>query len=144
GQPSHDLAAARPFDDFDINAVGTLNLLEAVRQHHRDAVFCLMSTNKVYGNAPNERQLVELPTRWDYAVETEREGIDESCRTDRSLHSLFGVSKLAADMMVQEYGRYFQIRTVCYRSGCVTGGSHSAAEMHGFLAYVMRATAEGR
>ena len=143
-QPSHDLARDRPFDDFEVNAVGTLNLLEAVRQHRRETPFIFMSTNKVYGDAPNERPLVERATRWEYADPADREGIDETCRVDATLHSLFGASKLAADVMVQEYGRYFGIPTVCFRGGCLTGPNHSAAELHGFLAYVARALREGR
>lgn len=143
-QPSHDLAARRPFDDFDVNAVGTLNLLEATRQHRPDAVFCFLSTNKVYGEAPNELPLIELKTRWDYARPEDRDGIGETCRIDQCLHSLFGAGKVAADIMVQEYGRYFGMKTACFRGGCFTGSHHSAAELHGFLAYVMRATAEGR
>jgi CDP-paratose 2-epimerase len=143
-QPSHDLAATRAFDDFDVNAVGTLNLLEATRRFRPEAAFCFTSTNKVYGDSPNELPLVELPTRWDYASPEHYAGIDETCRIDRSLHSIFGASKVAADVMVQEYGRYFGMKTACFRGGCLTGSHHSAAELHGFLAYVMRATAEGR
>jgi CDP-paratose 2-epimerase len=143
-QPSHDLAASRPFDDFDVNAVGTLNLLEATRQHTPDAVFCFLSTNKVYGDAPNELPLVEQETRWDYANPEDYDGIAETFRIDQSKHSLFGASKVAADVMVQEYGRYFGIKTACFRGGCLTGSAHSAAELHGFLAYVMRACAERR
>lgn len=143
-QPSHDLAAKRPFDDFDVNAVGTLNLLEATRRHRPEATFCFMSTNKVYGDAPNEVPLVELETRWEYARPEDFGGITEECRIDRSKHSLFGVSKVAADVMVQEYGRYFGMKTVCLRGGCLTGESHSAAELHGFLAYLARCVVEGR
>ncbi len=143
-QPSHDLARDRPFDDFEVNAVGTLNLLEAVRQHARETPFVFMSTNKVYGDAPNELPLVEQATRWEYADPDDWEGIDETCRVDATLHSLFGASKLAADVLVQEYGRYFGIPTVCFRGGCLTGPNHSAAELHGFLAYVARALREGR
>src|ERR671939_447042 len=140
-QPSHDLAAQRPFDDFDVNAVGTLNLLEAVRAHAPEAPFAFLSTNKVYGDAPNELELVELETRYDYA--DGRDGIDETCRIDASTHSLFGASKLAADVLVQEYGRYFGLPTVCFRGGCLTGPNHSGAELHGFLAYVARALRDG-
>src|SRR2546421_12028142 len=140
-QPSHDLAAKRPFDDFDVNAVGTLNLLEAVRQHAPEAPFAFLSTNKVYGDAPNDLELVELPTRWEYA--DGRDGIDESMRIDKTMHSLFGASKVAADILVQEYGRYFGMPTVCLRGGCLTGPNHSGAELHGFLAYVARAAREG-
>jgi CDP-paratose 2-epimerase len=143
-QPSHDLAARRPFDDFDVNAGGTLNLLEAARQHCPESPFIFLSTNKVYGEAPNEKALRELSTRWDYAAPTDWEGIDETCRVDATLHSLFGASKLAADVMVQEYGRYFGMPTVCYRGGCLTGPNHSSAELHGFLAYLARAVKEGR
>jgi len=142
-QPSHDLAASRPFDDFDVNAVGTLNLLEAVRRHAPETPFVFMSTNKVYGDAPNELPLVELETRWDYAEPAQREGIDETMRLDASLHSLFGASKVAADVLVQEYGRYFGLPTVCFRGGCLTGPHHAGAELHGFLAYLARAAAEG-
>ena len=140
-QPSHDLAAQRPFDDFDVNAVGTLNLLEAARAHAPEAPFAFLSTNKVYGDAPNELELVELETRWDYA--DGRDGIDESMRIDKTMHSLFGASKVAADVLVQEYGRYFGLPTVCFRGAPLTGPNHSAAELHGFLAYVARAAREG-
>ncbi len=143
-QPSHDLAKDRPFDDFHINAVGTLNLLEATRLHCPETPFIFMSTNKVYGDAPNELPLKELETRWDYANEADYHGIAEDCRVDACLHSLFGASKLAADIMVQEYGRYFNIPTVCLRGGCLTGPNHSGAELHGFLAYLARAIKEGR
>lgn len=142
-QPSHDLAASRPFDDFEVNAIGTLNLLEATRQHCPAATFIFMSTNKVYGDAPNELPLVELETRWDYAREEDYEGIDESCRIDASMHSLFGVSKAAADLMVQEYGRYFGMHTVCFRGGCLTGPNHRGVELHGFLAYLVKCGREG-
>jgi CDP-paratose 2-epimerase len=143
-QPSHDLAARRPFDDFDINAVGTLNLLEAARRSCPDSPFVFLSTNKVYGDAPNELALVELETRYDYADPALREGIDETCRIDATLHSLFGASKAAADLLVQEYGRYYGMPTVCFRGGCLTGRSHASAELHGFLAYVARCVREGR
>lgn len=143
-QPSHDLAAQRPFDDFDINATGTLNLLEAVRQYCAESPFVYMSTNKVYGDAPNELPLVELETRYEYARTEDFHGIAEDCRVDASLHSLFGASKLAADVMVQEYGRYFGLPTSCFRGGCLTGPNHSGAELHGFLAYLARAVREGR
>jgi CDP-paratose 2-epimerase len=143
-QPSHDLAAQRPFDDFEVNALATLNLLEAAREHCPESPFVFMSTNKVYGDAPNELPLVELETRFDYADPTQREGIDETMRIDRSMHSLFGASKVAADVLVQEYGRYFGLPTVCFRGGCLTGPYHSGAELHGFLAYVARAIREGR
>ncbi len=143
-QPSHDLAATRPFDDFDVNAVGTLNLLEASRQFAAESPFIFMSTNKVYGDAPNELPLVESPTRYDYADDGDFNGITEACRIDATLHSLFGASKVAADIIVQEYGRYFNLPTVCFRGGCLTGSAHSGAELHGFLAYLVRAVAEGR
>ena len=143
-QPSHDLAKDRPFDDFDINAVGTLNLLEAVRRFAAESPFIFMSTNKVYGDAPNDRALLELETRWEYADPADFNGIDEHCRIDACLHSLFGASKAAADLMVQEYGRYFQMPTVCLRGGCLTGPNHSGAELHGFLAYLAKATKDGR
>jgi CDP-paratose 2-epimerase len=140
-QPSHDLAAERPFDDFEVNANGTLNLLEAARQHAPESPFAFLSTNKVYGDAPNELPLVELETRWDYA--NGRDGVDESCRIDATMHSLFGASKAAADLLVQEYGRYFGMPTVCFRGGCLTGPRHSGVELHGFLAYLARAAREG-
>lgn len=143
-QPSHDLAKDRPFDDFEVNASATLNLLEAARRHVPESPFVFMSTNKVYGDAPNERPLVELETRWEYADPADWNGITEDCRIDSSLHSLFGASKLAADVMVQEYGRYFGMPTVCLRAGCLTGARHASAELHGFLAYVARAVREGR
>jgi len=143
-QPSHDLAASRPFDDFDVNAVGTLNLLEATRRFRPEASFCFMSTNKVYGDAPNELPLVEMETRWEYAHAEDFDGISESCRIDQSKHSLFGASKVAADILVQEYGRYFGMKTLVLRGGCLTGSAHSAAELHGFLAYLARAVVEGR
>ncbi|MGQ0800760.1 MAG: NAD-dependent epimerase/dehydratase family protein [Pseudomarimonas sp.] len=143
-QPSHDLAASRPFDDFDVNAGGTLNLLEATRRFRPEATFCFLSTNKVYGDAPNELPLVELETRWEYANAGDLAGINETCRIDQSKHSLFGASKVAADVMVQEYGRYFGMKTVCLRGGCLTGSAHSGAELHGFLAYLARCVVEGR
>jgi CDP-paratose 2-epimerase len=143
-QPSHDLAASRPFDDFDVNAVGTLNLLEAARRSCPEAPFAFLSTNKVYGDAPNELSLVEFETRWDYADPAQKDGIDETCRIDATMHSLFGASKVAADILVQEYGRYFGMPTVCFRGGCLTGPHHSGAELHGFLAYIARAIREGR
>jgi CDP-paratose 2-epimerase len=142
-QPSHDLAKSRPFDDFDVNAVGTVNLLEGTRQHASEAPFILMSTNKVYGDAPNERPLVELPTRWEYAEAADYCGIDERCRIDQSKHSLFGASKVAADVMTQEYGRYFNMPTVCFRGGCLTGPQHSGVELHGFLSYLVKVAVSG-
>jgi CDP-paratose 2-epimerase len=136
-QPSHDLAAKRPFDDFDVNAAGTLNLLESCRRHTPDAVFVHMSTNKVYGDAPNRIKLKELETRWDYDDPRYAEGIAEDFPIDQSLHSLFGASKLAGDVMAQEYGRYFGLRTGIFRGGCLTGPSHSGVELHGFLNYLV-------
>jgi CDP-paratose 2-epimerase len=143
-QPSHDLAASRPFDDFDVNALGTMNLLEATRRHAPEAAFAFMSTNKVYGDVPNELPLRELETRWDYALPEHRDGIDETMRIDQSKHSIFGANKVAADVMVQEYGRYFGMKTACFRGGCLTGPAHSAAELHGFLAYLVKCVHEGR
>lgn len=143
-QPSHDLAASRPFDDFDVNAVGTLNLLEAARLSCPDSPFVHMSTNKVYGDAPNEIRLQELPTRWDYADPAYGDGITESFRIDQSKHSIFGASKVAADVMVQEYGRYFGMPTCCLRGGCLTGPNHSGVELHGFLSYLIRCNLEGK
>ena len=143
-QPSHDLAASRPFDDFDVNAGGTLNLLEAARQFCAEAPFINMSTNKVYGDAPNELELVELETRWDYADPRFFEGIPETFRIDQSKHSLFGASKLAADVYVQEYGRYFDMPTCNLRGGCLTGPTHSGVELHGFLSYLIKCNLEGK
>src|SRR5262249_6555562 len=137
-QPSHGLAARMPFEDFDTNAVGTLNLLEGLRRHQPEAVFILMSTNKVYGDAPNERPLIELETRWEYADEADYHGIAEDCRIDRTLHSLFGASKVAADVMAQEYGRYFGLKVGIFRGGCLTGPQHSGVELHGFLSYLVK------
>lgn len=143
-QPSHDLAATRPFDDFDVNATGTLNLLEATRRVCPEAVFIFMSTNKVYGDAPNELPLKELPSRWDYARSEDYEGISEDMRIDRSKHSIFGASKAAADLMTQEYGRYFDMRTTALRGGCLTGPNHSGVELHGFLSYLVKVQLQGR
>ncbi|MFM9058878.1 MAG: NAD-dependent epimerase/dehydratase family protein [Planctomycetaceae bacterium] len=143
-QPSHDRAAAIPFDDFDTNAVGTLNLLEAARRAVPEAPFVHMSTNKVYGDAPNELSLVELDTRWDYADPAYAHGIPETFRIDACKHSLFGASKVAADVMVQEYGRYFGMPTCCLRGGCLTGPAHSGVELHGFLSYLVKCNLEGR
>lgn len=143
-QPSHDLAASRPFDDFDVNAGGTLNLLEATRRHAPDAVFVHMSTNKVYGDRPNTLKLKELPTRWDYDEPTFFNGIPEDFSIDQSKHSLFGASKIAADVMVQEYGRYFGLKTCCLRGGCLTGPNHTGVELHGFLSYLVKCNLEGR
>ncbi|EMI15657.1 NAD-dependent epimerase/dehydratase [Rhodopirellula maiorica SM1] len=143
-QPSHDKAAAIPFLDFEVNAVGTLNLLEATRQFAPDAVFCHMSTNKVYGDAPNELPLKELDTRWEYANPEDFDGIDESCRIDQTMHSLFGASKTAADVLAQEYGKYFGLKTGVFRGGCLTGASHSGVELHGFLSYLVHVAVVGK
>jgi CDP-paratose 2-epimerase len=143
-QPSHDRAAAIPFLDFEVNAVGTLNLLEAARQACPETPFAHMSTNKVYGDLPNSIPLAELETRWEYADPKYREGIPESFSIDQSKHSLFGASKVAGDIMVQEYGRYFNMPTCCLRGGCLTGPNHSGVELHGFLSYLVRCNLEGR
>jgi CDP-paratose 2-epimerase len=143
-QPSHDRAADIPFDDFDTNAVGTLNLLEAARRHTAEKPFVYLSTNKVYGDRPNTILLAELPTRWDYADPAFAEGIPESFSIDQSLHSLFGASKVAADVLVQEYGRYFDMPTCALRGGCLTGPNHSGVELHGFLSYLVKCNLEGR
>jgi len=143
-QPSHDRAAAIPFDDFDTNAGGTLNLLEAARRACPESPFVHMSTNKVYGDLPNSIPLRELETRWDYDGAQYQEGIPESFSIDQSKHSLFGASKVAADVMVQEYGRYFGLPTCCLRGGCLTGPNHSGVELHGFLSYLVRCNLEGR
>ncbi len=143
-QPSHDRAAAIPFDDFDTNAVGTLNFLEAARRFCPESPFIHMSTNKVYGDRPNTIPLVELETRWDYADPAYEHGIAEDFSIDQSKHSLFGASKVAADVMVQEYGRYFNMPTCCLRGGCLTGPNHSGVELHGFLSYLVKCNLEGR
>ena len=143
-QPSHDRAAAIPFDDFDTNAGGTLNLLEAARRTCPEAPFVHMSTNKVYGDAPNRLELAELETRWDYADPAWAHGIAEDFTIDHSTHSLFGASKLAADIMVQEYGRYFNMPTCCLRGGCLTGPNHSGVELHGFLSFLVKCNLEER
>lgn len=143
-QPSHDWAARDPHMDFSVNANGTLNLLEATRKFCPEAAFIFTSTNKVYGDTPNRLPLMELETRWEidpshkYVV-----GIDEQMSIDQTLHSLFGASKVAADVLVQEYGRYFGMKTACFRGGCLTGPNHSGTALHGFLAYLMRCTATG-
>ena len=143
-QPSHDWAAQEPSTDFDINAVGTLNLLEATRRHSPEAVFIFTSTNKVYGDRPNALPFIELDTRWEIEPgHTYEQGIREDMPIDFCLHSVFGASKVAADVMVQEYGRYFGMRTACFRSGTLTGPHHSAVQLHGFLAYVMRCAMTG-
>jgi len=145
-QPSHDLAAREPFVDFDINAVGTLNLLEATRRHCTDAVFMFLSTNKVYGDNPNFLPLVEVGPRFECepAHPFAAFGIDESMSIDQTRHSLFGASKAAADILVQEYGRYFNMKTGCFRAGCLTGPGHSGAELHGFLNYLMVCAVTGK
>jgi CDP-paratose 2-epimerase len=143
-QPSHDLAASRPFDDFDVNAGGTLNLLEAARKYAPEAVFVHMSTNKVYGDRPNTIPLKELASRWEYDDRLYQNGITEEFPIDQSKHSLFGASKVAGDVMVQEYGRYFGMKTCCLRGGCLTGPNHSGVELHGFLSYLVRCNVEGR
>ena len=143
-QPSHDRAAAIPFEDFDTNAVGTMNLLEAARQACPESPFAHMSTNKVYGDAPNRIALRELATRWDYADPAYAEGIPETFTIDQSKHSLFGASKVAGDVMVQEYGRYFNMPTCCLRGGCLTGPNHAGVELHGFLSYLVKCNLEGR
>jgi CDP-paratose 2-epimerase len=142
-QPSHDKARDIPLLDFEVNALGTVNLLEATRQYCPDAAFILMSTNKVYGEAPNEIPLSELETRYDYARVEDFEGVNETCRIDRTLHSLFGASKAAADLVAQEYGRYFGLNVGVFRGGCLTGPSHSGVELHGFLSYLVKVTMSG-
>jgi CDP-paratose 2-epimerase len=143
-QPSHDWAAREPETDFAVNAVGTLHLLEACRAHADGATFIFTSTNKVYGDTPNRLPLVELETRLDLPRDHPwYEGIDLSMSIDRSMHSLFGVSKVAADLMVQEYGRYFEMPTVAFRCGCLTGPNHAGAELHGFLSYLLRCIVAG-
>ncbi|HEX4083925.1 MAG TPA: NAD-dependent epimerase/dehydratase family protein [Chthoniobacteraceae bacterium] len=143
-QPSHDRAAAIPFDDFDTNAGGTLNLLEAARQFCPESPFVHMSTNKVYGDAPNRIALLETGARWDYADPAYAEGIPETFTIDQSKHSLFGASKVAADIMVQEYGRYFNMPTCCLRGGCLTGPNHTGVELHGFLSYLVKCNLTNR
>lgn len=137
-QPSHDKAASIPFDDFEINANGTLHLLESVRQTNKDCIFIHMSTNKVYGDKPNYIDLKELDTRYEYNDSNYINGIPETFSIDQSTHSLFGASKVASDVLVQEYGNYFQIPTVCLRGGCLTGENHSGVELHGFLNYLVK------
>lgn len=144
-QPSHDWAAGDPHTDFGVNAMGTLNLLEATRLHTPDAAFIFTSTNKVYGDLPNSLPLQDLDTRLELPVDHPWfGGIDTTMSIDRSTHSLFGVSKAAADLLVQEYGRYFHIPTVCFRGGCLTGPSHAGTRLHGFLSYLMRCTVTGQ
>jgi CDP-paratose 2-epimerase len=145
-QPSHDWAVRDPMTDFTVNANGTLSLLEATRKHAPDAVFIFVSTNKVYGDRPNQLPLVEHATRYELAPQHEwaKLGFPEEMPIDRCLHSLFGASKVAADVLVQEYGRYFGMRTGCFRGGCLTGPGHSGAQLHGFLAYLMRCAVTGK
>jgi CDP-paratose 2-epimerase len=143
-QPSHDRAAAIPFLDFEVNALGTLNMLEAARQACPESPFIHMSTNKVYGDRPNAIPMKELETRWDYADAVYANGIPEEFSIDQSKHSLFGASKVASDVMVQEYGRYFNMPTCCLRGGCLTGPNHSGVELHGFLSYLIKCNVEGR
>jgi CDP-paratose 2-epimerase len=144
-QPSHDWAASDPQTDFTVNANGTLNLLEATRRHCPDAPFIFCSTNKVYGDRPNGLPLVELPTRLELPEDHRWfAGIDCSMSIDASTHSLFGVSKAAADLLVQEYGRYFRLPTMCVRGGCLTGPNHAGTRLHGFLSYLMRCTISGQ
>ncbi|MEJ2009574.1 MAG: NAD-dependent epimerase/dehydratase family protein [Acidobacteriota bacterium] len=141
-QPSHDRAASIPYEDFDVNAAGTLNLLVAARDFCRDAPFCFLSTNKVYGDRPNSLPLVEHPKRYDFA--DGRDGIDETMSIDACLHSVFGASKVAADVMCQEFGRYFQMPVGVFRAGCMTGPQHAAVQLHGFLAYLIDCAVSGR
>jgi CDP-paratose 2-epimerase len=143
-QPSHDRAAAIPFDDFDTNAVGTLNLLEAARRACPESPFVYLSTNKVYGDRPNTIRLQELATRWDYDDPAYADGIPETFPIDQSKHSLFGASKVAGDVMVQEYGRYFSMPTCCLRGGCLTGPNHTGVELHGFLSYLVKCNLDQR
>lgn len=140
-QPSHDKAASIPYDDFDVNAVGTLNLLVAAKDFCRESPFCFTSTNKVYGDRPNDLPLKETETRWDY---TDRDGIDETMSIDQCLHSLFGASKVAADVLCQEFGRYFQMPVGIFRGGCLTGPQHAAVELHGYLAYIVICAITGK
>ncbi len=148
-QPSHDWAAKEPFTDFDVNAVGTLNLLEAFRLHSPNGVFIFTSTNKVYGDRPNKVNLIEEETRYEYAKKQEMagvslKGISEEMKIDDSLHSLFGASKVAADILCQEYGRYFDLDIGIFRGGCLTGSQHSAVELHGFLTYIVDCAVNGK
>lgn len=144
-QPSHDWAAKEPFTDFSVNANGTLNVLEMTRQHCPDAVFIFTSTNKVYGDSPNRLPLLEMEKRWEIDSDHPyfNEGIDENMSIDHCLHSLFGASKVAADVLVQEYGRYFGMKTGVFRGGCLTGPNHSGTMLHGFLAYLMKCAVQG-
>lgn len=141
-QPSHDRAATIPFEDFDTNAVGTFNLLEATRRYSLNVPFVHMSTNKVYGDAPNEIEMNELEKRFDYSDPAFEHGISEGLRIDQTKHSLFGASKVSADISVQEYGRYFNMPTACLRGGCLTGPNHTGVELHGFLSYLVKCNLE--
>ena len=143
-QPSHDRAAHIPFDDFDTNAVGTFNLLESLRRYSTNVPFIHLSTNKVYGDAPNEIKMIELPMRYEYDDINFKDGIAENFRIDQSKHSLFGASKVSADISVQEYGRYFNMPTACLRGGCLTGPNHAGVELHGFLSYLIKCNIEER
>ena len=143
-QPSHDRAAKIPFLDFEVNAVGTLNLLEATRQYCPESPFVHLSTNKVYGDSPNKLELTEMATRWEFKGKYFKKGIDESLSIDSSTHSIFGLSKASADLLVREYGRYFNIPTCVLRGGCLTGQSHSGVELHGFLNYLIRCNLKGK
>jgi CDP-paratose 2-epimerase len=142
--PSHDWAARNPITDFTVNAQGALVLLETTRQFAMDAVFIFVSTNKVYGDTPNHLPLVELETRWEIdPAHAYINGIPETMSIDQTMRSLFGASKVAADVLTQEYGRYFGMRTACFRGGCLTGPNHSGTQLHGFLAYLMKCAATG-
>jgi CDP-paratose 2-epimerase len=143
-QPSHDRAASIPFEDFDTNAVGTFNLLESLRRFSTSVPFIHLSTNKVYGDAPNNIKMKELETRFDYDDDTYENGISENFSIDQSKHSLFGASKVSADISVQEYGRYFNMPTACLRGGCLTGPNHAGVELHGFLSYLIKCNIEER
>ena len=140
-QPSHDMAASIPYEDFEINAVGTLNLLTAAREFAPESPFCFVSTNKVYGSHPNDLPLIETPTRWDYRDNPN--GVDETMSVDQCLHSLFGASKLSADIVCQEFGRYFGMPVGIFRGGCLTGPHHAAVELHGFLNYIVKCAVRG-
>jgi CDP-paratose 2-epimerase len=142
-QPSHDKARDIPLVDFEVNAVGTANLLEALRQFCPEARMVFLSTNKVYGDAPNEKSLKELPKRWEYAAPEDWDGISEECRIDRTTHSVFGASKVAADILAQEYGRYFGLNVGVFRGGCLTGPNHSGVQLHGFLSYLVKVAMAG-
>lgn len=144
GQPSHDRAASIPVLDFEVNALGTLNLLEAARQHCPETPLVYMSTNKLYGDSPNRLPLEETAVRWEFAGERRGRGIGEELSIDQCMHSVFGASKTAADVMVQEYGRYYNLPTCCLRAGCITGPNHAGVELHGFLSYLVKSTLEGR